>query len=104
MLIGGAGGILLMGIYVALATLNPSKTLIDILRERLGKVAGSILAVLYIWYFIHLASLVLRDFGEFICTVTFPKTPMVVVIGAFAITLVYVINGGIEVIGRIASV
>jgi len=103
MLIGGAGGTLLMGIYAALATLNPSKTLVDILRERLGKVFGNIFAILYIWYFIHLASLVLRDFGEFICTVTFPETPMIVVIGLFAAVLVYVINGGIEVIGRLSE-
>lgn len=103
MILGGAGGILLMGVYVAIATLNPSKTLVDILRERLGKVAGSIFSVLYIWYFIHLASLVLRDFGEFICTVTFPETPIVVVIGVFAVTLVYVVNSGIEVIGRISE-
>jgi len=102
-LIGGAGGTLLMGIYAALATLNPSKTLVDILRERLGKVFGNIFAILYIWYFIHLASLVLRDFGEFICTVTFPETPMIVVIGLFAAVLVYVINGGIEVIGRLSE-
>lgn len=102
-LIGGAGGALLMGVYAAIASLNPSKTLVDILKERMGKVVGNIFAVLYIWYFIHLASLVLRDFGEFICTVTFPETPMVVVIGLFAVILVYAINSGIEVIGRLSE-
>lgn len=73
MLLGGAGGALLMWVYAAIALLNPSKTLVDILKEKLGKVAGNIFAVLYTWYFIHLASLVLRDFGEFICTATFPR-------------------------------
>src|SRR5690606_501243 len=103
MLLGGAGGVLLMWIYTAIALLNPSKTLVDILKEKLGKVAGNILAVLYTWYFIHLASLVLRDFGEFICTVTFPETPMAVVIGLFALIMVYAINSGIEVIGRLSE-
>jgi len=103
MLLGGAGGVLLMGIYAAIASLNPSKTLVDILRERMGKVAGNIVAVLYIWYFIHLASLVLRNFGEFICTVTYPETPIVVVIGLFAVVLLYAVNSGIEVIGRISE-
>jgi len=102
-LLGGAGGTLLMGVYAAIASLNPSKTLVDILREKMGKVGGNIIAVLYIWYFIHLASLVFRDFGEFICTVTFPETPMVVVIGLFAFVLLYAINSGIEVMGRLSE-
>jgi len=92
-----------MGIYAAIASLNPSKTLVDILKEKMGKVIGNMFAVLYIWYFIHLASLVFRNFGEFICTVTFPETPMVVVIGLFAVILVYAINSGIEVIGRLSE-
>ena len=67
-LLGERGGVLLTWVYTALATLNPSKTLVDILREKFGNIAGSIISVLYIWYFIHLTSLVMRDFGEFICT------------------------------------
>jgi len=102
-LLGGAAGTLLMGVYAAIALLNPSKTLVDILKEKLGKVAGNILAVLYTWYFIHLASLVFRDFGEFICTVTLPETPMVVVIGLFAVVLLYAVNSGIEVMGRLGE-
>jgi len=104
MLLGGAGGTLLIGIYVAIVSLNHSKTLVDILKENMGKFCGNIFAILYIWYFIHLASLVFRDFGEFICTVTFPETPMVVVIGLFAVILLYGINSGIEVIGRLSEI
>jgi spore germination protein KB len=102
-LLGGAGGALLMWVYAAIALLNPSKTLVDILREKLGKVAGNIFAVLYILYFIHMASFMLRGFGEFMCTVTFQETPMVVVIGLFAVLLVYAVNSGIEVIGRLSE-
>ncbi len=102
-LLAGLGGALLMGMYVAIALLNPSKTLVEILREKLGKVIGNIIAVLYIWYFIHLASLVFRNFGDFICTVTFPETPMVVVISLFAVVLIYAINSGIEVISRMSE-
>jgi spore germination protein KB len=99
-ILGGVGGALLMRAYVAIALLNPSKTLVEILWDRFGKIIGNAVAILYIWYFIHLASLVFRNFGEFITTVTFIETPMVVVIGFFAILLVYAINSGVEVIGR----
>ncbi|HHW31544.1 MAG TPA: endospore germination permease [Clostridiaceae bacterium] len=102
-LLGGATGTLLMLCYATITSLNPSKTLVDILKEKMGKVAGNFFALLYIWYFIHLASLVFRDFGEFICTTTFPETPMVVVIGLFAVVLVYAVNSGIEVMGRLGE-
>lgn len=102
-LLGGAGGALLIGVYIAVALLNPSKTLVEILRERLGKVIGNVIALLYVWYFIHLAALVFRNFGEFIAVVTFPETPIVVVIGIFAVILVYAINSGVEVIGRLSE-
>lgn len=102
-ILGGTAGTLLMWVYAAIASLNPSKTLVDILREKMGKVIGSILSVLYIWYFIHLASLVFRNFGEFICTTTYPETPMAVVIGILALVLLYAVNGGIEVLGRLSE-
>lgn len=102
-ILGGVGGTLLIGIYVSIALLNPSRTLVEILRDRFGKFIGNTVAILYIWYFIHLASLVFRNFGEFIATVTFTKTPMIVVIGIFAALLVYGINSGVEVMGRLSE-
>lgn len=103
-LLGGAGGFLLMWLYVKIALLNPSKTLVEILKERMGKVVGNILAVFYIWYFIHIASMVFRDFGEFITAMTFPETPMGVIIGIFAVLVVYVLNSGIEVLARLCEI
>ena len=103
LILGGAAGTLLMWSYAVIAKLNPSKTLVEILRERMGKIVGTILSFLYVWYFIHLASLVMRDFGEFICTTTYLETPMVVVIGLFAIVLLYTVNSGIEVMGRLSE-
>jgi len=102
-IIGGTCGALLMLVYAGIALLNPSKTLVEILREKMGKVLGNIVGVLYIWFFIHLASLVLRDFGEFICTVTFPETPMTVLIVIFALGVIYGVNGGVEVMGRLSE-
>ena len=102
-ILGGAGGALLAAMYVAVALLNPSKTLVEILRDRFGRFAGNVVALLYIWYFIHLASLVFRNFGEFITTATFPETPMAVITGIFAALLVYGINSGVEVMGRVGE-
>jgi len=46
---------------------------------------------------------VLRNFGEFVCTTTFPQTPIIVVIGLFAVVLLYAVNSGIEVLGRLSE-
>ena len=102
-ILGGVSGAFLIGVYVSVALLNPSRTLVEILRDRFGKFIGTAVSILYIWYFIHLASLVLRNFGEFIATVTFPETPMEAVIGIFSVILAYGVNSGIEVMGRLSE-
>lgn len=64
-ILGFIGGTTLLGIYVAIAHLNPGKNLYEILESFFGKYLGRGIGLLYVWYFIHLASLVLRNFGEF---------------------------------------
>ena len=94
---------LLITLYSLIVLLNPSRTLVEILRDRFGNAIGSVVAVFYIWYFIHLASLVFRDFGSFLVTTTYPRTPMEVIIALFALSIIYAANSGIEVMGRISE-
>jgi spore germination protein KB len=103
-LIGMAGGVLLLCIYVAIVKLNPLKTWVEILKEHFGKIAGSILAGFYIWYFIHLATLVLRNFGEYFIVINYTETPLVFVNLFFMLVIIYVAKLGVEVIGRISEV
>jgi len=103
-LIGGTGGTLLILLYASISLLNPSKTLVDILRDRLGRFIGNIISVFYIWYFIHLASLVLRNFGSFIISTTYPQTPLEVLLIVFILVIMYSLNSGIEVMGRVAEI
>ena len=103
-LISGTGGLLLITLYSLIVLLNPSRTLVEILRDRFGNAIGSVVAVFYIWYFIHLASLVFRDFGSFLVTTTYPRTPMEVIIALFALSIIYAANSGIEVMGRISEI
>lgn len=99
-LVGWFGGFLLITLYVLIAQLNPNKTLIQILREHFGKLVGNIVAFLYIWYFIHLAALVLRNFGEFFVTTSYHQTPLGFVMGAIMLLAAYAARVGIEVIAR----
>lgn len=103
-LIGWIGGFLLIGIYSYISILNPGKTLIDILKDSFGKTLGSIIGILYIWYFIHLASLVLRTSGEYMIAVNYPETPLVFINAVYILLLAYAVKKGLEVIGRASEV
>ncbi|WHH61157.1 endospore germination permease [Petroclostridium sp. X23] len=99
-IIAWIGGLALLGIYISISNMNPSKNLIEILIDNFGKILGNITAALYIWYFIHLAALVTRDFGEYMVTVMFPETPILFIISCICITVAYVVKNGLEVIAR----
>jgi len=99
-LFGWVLGFLLIGIYLLIYLLNPSHTLIGILKTNFGSFFGSIIGILYTWYFLHLTALVLRDFGEFSGLVMLPNTPMLFIIACFGILCVYALKKGIEVFAR----
>lgn len=103
-IIGMLIGLILVSIYILIAKLHPGKTLIEILLTTFGKVLGTIISLLYIWYFIHLASLVVRSFGEYMVTVNYVQTPLFFIIICLMLPIVYGLRKGIEVIARMAEI
>ncbi|QVK18390.1 endospore germination permease [Mycoplasmatota bacterium] len=97
-------GIVLIAIYSYISILNPGKTLIDILIDVFGKIGGNIIAVLYIWYFIHLMSLVLRKYLDFISSTIYTQTPIVFVAIILMVITAYRVKSGIEVMVRVAEI
>ncbi|MEC9488477.1 MAG: endospore germination permease, partial [Halanaerobium sp.] len=97
---GWLGGLILLRIYLAIARLHPGKNYFQILTSLFGKWVGGGLGLLHIWYFLHLASLVSRNFGEFFITADYPDTPMVFIIVAIMVVLTFSLKKGIEVISR----
>ena len=63
------------------------------------KVLGTILDSVCM-VFLHLAAIVLRDFGEFSLLVILPTTPLPFIIGSFAALCIYALKKGIEVAAR----
>jgi len=90
-------------IYSRLLFLFPEKDLFDILNIIFGNFFGKIISILYIWYAFHLGALVLRNFGEFMNTVTMPETPMLVSLFCMGMICVIAVNLGIEVISRFSA-
>ncbi|SCY32014.1 GerAB/ArcD/ProY family transporter [Alkaliphilus peptidifermentans] len=97
------GGFLLFSCYYLLYKKFPQKTLVEINHILLGKWLGTIVNILYIWYFIHLASLVLRNFGEYTLTVTLPETPLWFIMACYVFVTGYSVRSGLEVTARTAE-
>lgn len=100
-IIGWFSSYLLIGVYICLSLLHPQKTLIDMLIDCFGQFLGKILSSLYIFYFIHLAALVLRNFGEYMNTVNYPDTPLLFLLIALAIVTAFSVRSGLEVFSRV---
>ncbi|MEK3695610.1 endospore germination permease [Paenibacillus sp. FSL R10-2199] len=90
----------LMLVYSRLHVLFPGKDLYDMLIAVFGAVLGRMLSCLYIWYALHLGSLVLRNFGEFSKTVALTATPMIAPMLVIGLLCVWVVGAGMEVLGR----
>ncbi|QVK18392.1 endospore germination permease [Mycoplasmatota bacterium] len=97
-------GIVLIGIYCYISILNPGKTLIDILISVFGKTLGTVIGFLYIWYFIHLFSLIGDSFIDFNATAVYVETPALFFAVVFGLVTIYRVKKGLEVIARFSEI
>lgn len=87
-------------IYARILSLFSGKDLFDILELVFGKFLGKIISLLYVWFALHLGTLVLNDFGDFPTIVSMSKTPKVVPMIFIIFLCSWAIKEGIEVLGR----
>ena len=86
-IIGMFIGLLLVTIYLLISKLHPGKNFIEILMDSFGKYLGTVFSVLYIWFFIHIASLTLRTFTEYMININYFETPRYFQKEAFKISI-----------------
>ncbi len=103
-LLATAGGVGLFGLYAAIVRVSGGKTIIGAARLAFGPALGAAIGALYIWFFLHLGSLVLRNLVELYATAIMLRTPVLV----FAIVITFLaawsVLLGIEVIARTAEI
>lgn len=99
-LAGLAEGLVFAVIYTTLAMRFAGKTLVQFNDIVYGPYLGKAISIAYLWYFFHLASLVLRSFGDFFTAIIFPETPMIVFIVLTALICATAVRNGLEVITR----
>ncbi|OJU14381.1 MAG: hypothetical protein BGN88_11755 [Clostridiales bacterium 43-6] len=88
--------------YCRIMDNHKGKTMLEILPELFGSIAGKVMIGLYVLYALHLGILVVRNFTEFIQIVSLPETPMRVVALVFSIVCIYAVKTGTFVLSRFA--
>ncbi|WP_312694614.1 GerAB/ArcD/ProY family transporter [Caproiciproducens sp.] len=91
-------------VYAEIMKLFPEKNIYEIVEILFGKIIGKIVTLLILWYAIHLAALVLRNFSEFIEITSLPETPQLPLMIIMILVIVYLVKSGVEVLGKWALV
>ncbi len=90
-------------IYSRILSLYPGQDLFDIVINIFGNFFGKLLCLILTWFAFHLAVLVTRNFGEFIITVSFPETPMIIPMIFLGLLSIWIIKEGIEVLTNLGA-
>ncbi|MGE5450152.1 MAG: GerAB/ArcD/ProY family transporter [Methanomassiliicoccales archaeon] len=98
-LLGMGEALAMAGLFVYLARRFPGHSLIEINVEVFG-VAGILISLFFIWFLLHLGSLVLTNFVQFFSALFYPETPEVVFAIVTALVCVYAVYLGIEALAR----
>ena len=93
----------MMLIYARTVSLYPGKNLFDIIDDIFGKIFGRIIALLYVFYAIHLGALLMRNFSEFIQVASMPETPQLIVLVFLFALGIWMVKSGLVVLGRWAK-
>lgn len=91
-------------VYARLLSLFKGRDIFDILDLVFGRVLGRIIALAYIWYPFHLGAMVIRNLGEFMNTVAMRDTPMLLPMLFIGGLGIWVVMGGVELLGRCSKV
>ncbi|WP_431091077.1 GerAB/ArcD/ProY family transporter [Paenibacillus sp. 8b26] len=103
-LVGVVAGLLVLYLYIKLASLYPQKTLIGIMEALLGKWLGKAVGLLFFaTFFINAPVPVLFYLGNFMTTQMIPETPIQAVNILFALIILLAVRLGLEVIARSAE-
>lgn len=96
----------LPGLYLAFVVFSlgrrfPGLTLIEYLQLVFGAWAGRLVGLLYIFFFLHTNSVIIREFGELLATIVLPATPMTLMHVIILALCAWALRGGLEIQARI---
>jgi spore germination protein KB len=90
----------LIYLYRTLMVMFPDKNLLQIIDEIYGPVIGKIIGISYVWFFLTLTSLNVRDLGEFTKITVLLETPHIVLMLCCVLVAVWAARNGFKVVAR----
>ena len=99
-LVSGAGGMLLLAIYLTLYKKSGLQPLTAMLKNCLGKFAGSFLALLYAVFFLFTVSLSLNNYSTFLRYSSYFDTPQIFISAILCALSIYSLYKGLRVFAR----
>ncbi|WHY74891.1 endospore germination permease [Fictibacillus enclensis] len=102
-IIGSVNGFITVFIVFQLHKLYPQESLIQLIERIIGRFMGKIIGFLYLFFFLHSGSIILREYSTFISVSFLQTTPPFVIIGGMVLVCSFAVRGGIEGLGRTAN-
>jgi len=104
LLLGFLGVIPFILFYARIMRLYPDKDIFEIFETLFGKIIGRVFTVLVSWYALHLGSLVVVNFSEFIEIMAMPETPQLPLMIVMLALTAFLAASGVETLGKWAIV
>lgn len=105
MVIAGLVGIAITFLATKLSSLYPNQTMIEFSQTILGKWLGKLMMIPFFLLWYSAIGVIVREFGDFMITALFHKTPLWVIIFTTMLLLIFIMyQGGIEGIGRLSEI
>ncbi|MBB5323422.1 spore germination protein (amino acid permease) [Anoxybacillus tepidamans] len=96
-------GFLTVYIAVQLHNRYPQKTVIEYSEQIVGKFLGKIVSFIFLFFYLHVTGIIVREYGEFIVGNFFVRTPLIFVMGSMIFVCAFAVRGGVEIIGRLSE-
>jgi spore germination protein KB len=96
-------GLLIAAIVYHLHKLFPKETLIQYSERIIGRIAGKILGISFLFAILFINGAIVRQYSDFLTSVFFRKTPTWILVGSMVLVCALTVRGGLEAIARCAQ-
>ncbi len=103
-LLAGVLGLLLAGFIIILSSAYPEYNLLQIGEAVMGPFFGKMITLAYVFFFIIVSAIVVREFSAFMVSSFMQFTPLEILSGVIVTMAMYAIYLGLEVICRVSEI
>lgn len=99
-----AAGLFTVFVICYTSKIFPGMNLIEYTQKLFGKIPGKIIGTLYLFYFLYLGALVLRNYGDLLSSVVMPESPGSYFNLTLALVIMFLVYNRLEVMGRVGEI